>query len=194
MSKGVHDIIRSFGMANQMAEVALDGVEGAHSIDLGRPKKNADKDTTYYPQFDAKIRKDAADMARHYEIFFCLEQSIRSLIDERLKEHDTDYWDEKIPEHIRVKAKGRHEKEIGQGVTPRSYNLLDYTDFGELSVIIDMNWNISFNDIFTNKEAVRNVMSRLNTLRGPIAHCSPLAEDEVMRLHMTLRDWFRLMS
>lgn len=37
-------------------------------------------------------------------------------------------------------------------------------------------------------------MNSLNLLRGPIAHCSPLAEDEVVRLKLTLKDWFRLME
>jgi hypothetical protein len=39
-----------------------------------------------------------------------------------------------------------------------------------------------------------SVMSRLNTLRGPVAHCTPLAEDEVLRLRLSVRDWFRLME
>jgi len=38
------------------------------------------------------------------------------------------------------------------------------------------------------------VMGSLNTLRGPIAHCSPLAEDEALRLRLAVRDWFRLME
>ena len=32
------------------------------------------------------------------------------------------------------------------------------------------------------------------TLRGPIAHCSMLAEDEIVRLKLTVKDWFRLMG
>jgi hypothetical protein len=35
-------------------------------------------------------------------------------------------------------------------------------------------------------------MASLNTLRAPIAHCSPLGEDEVVRLQLAVRDWFRL--
>jgi hypothetical protein len=27
-----------------------------------------------------------------------------------------------------------------------------------------------------------------------VAHCSPLAEDEVLRLKLSVRDWFRLME
>ena len=37
-------------------------------------------------------------------------------------------------------------------------------------------------------------MANLNTLRGPIAHCSMLAEDEIVRLRLSVRDWYRLME
>ena len=43
-------------------------------------------------------------------------------------------------------------------------------------------------------KAVEKVMSTLNTLRGPIAHRSPLAQDEIVRLKLAVRDWFRLME
>jgi hypothetical protein len=75
----------------------------------------------------------------------------------------------------------------------RSSDELDYTTFGELSVIIASNWAI-FGGLFSSRKAVEKVMASLNSLRGPIAHCSPLAEDEIMRLRLTVRDWFRLME
>ncbi len=37
-------------------------------------------------------------------------------------------------------------------------------------------------------------MTSLNMLRAPIAHCCPLAEDEIVRLRLTVKDWFRLME
>ena len=78
-------------------------------------------------------------------------------------------------------------------MTPRSADLLDYTNFGELGEIIKANW-VLFSDTFSDMKAVENTLARLNTLRGPIAHCSMLVEDEVMRLRLSLRDWFRLME
>jgi len=48
--------------------------------------------------------------------------------------------------------------------------------------------------MLTSVKAVERVMARLNSIRGPIAHCSPLAEDEIVRLRLTVRDWFRLMD
>ncbi len=194
MPKTVDDILRNFGMANLLAEASLSEVEREHSIDLERSFGDTNLDETYFPQFDEKIRSQAAKMAAHYEIFYCLEQTIRLLISERLSEYDEDWWDTKIPQQVKTEAKKRHEDEVNKGITPRSFDLIDYTNFGELSVIIDTNWGDSFNDIFSSKAAIRSVLSMLNTLRGPIAHCGALADDEITRLHLTLRSLFRLME
>ena len=70
---------------------------------------------------------------------------------------------------------------------------IDFTTFGELGEIIKKNWDV-FDSLFTSVRAVEKVMSSLNTLQGPIAHCSLLAEDEVLRLRLAVRDWFRLME
>ena len=78
-------------------------------------------------------------------------------------------------------------------MTRRSEEELDYTTFGELSQIITTNWDI-FGSLLSSKRALEKVMTALNNLRGPIAHCSMLAEDEVLRLKLTVRDWFRLME
>jgi Swt1-like HEPN len=68
-----------------------------------------------------------------------------------------------------------------------------FTTFGELGEIIKAHWEI-FGSVFSSQKAVERVMGMLNSLRGPIAHCSPLAEDEVVRLQLAVRDWFRLMQ
>lgn len=193
MSKTAEDIVRNFGMANMLAEVSLEKLEKKLGISLGRITEDIEVDEKYYPQFEEEIRKEASEMSKHYEIFYCLEKSIRLLISERLKEFGDNWWDEKVPVQVKDEAKKRHEQEVGKGITPRSYDYIDYTNFGELNTIINANWDI-FSDNFSNRDAVRSVMTMLNTLRGPIAHCSPLAEDEITRLHMSLRDWFRLME
>ncbi|MDP1911546.1 MAG: Swt1 family HEPN domain-containing protein, partial [Hyphomicrobium sp.] len=65
--------------------------------------------------------------------------------------------------------------------------------FGELWDIMSAQWEV-LGDMFRDKSAVGRIISNLNMLRGPIAHCKPLAEDEVSRLRLALRDWFRQMS
>jgi len=78
-------------------------------------------------------------------------------------------------------------------VTLRSENEIDFTTFGELGEIVRSNW-ASFDALFSSEKAFTKIMTNLNVLRGPIAHCCPLSEDEVVRLRLSVKDWFRLME
>lgn len=190
----IENKLKIFGMNNQFTELDLDRVEQEFKIDLGRKKNKVIKDNVYYPQFEAKIRNEAKQMAKHYEIFYCLEKSIRELISTSLSStNGDDWWDSKVPQKVKDDVKGRIQREIDSGVTPRSDEEIDFTTFGELGDIIKSNWDV-FGTIFNSQRAVERVMNNLNTLRAPIAHCSILAEDEVVRLQLSVRDWFRLME
>ncbi len=192
----MEDKIKLFAMSNQMAERALDNIEENLKIELGRdydPEK--DKDEDYYPQFQHAIRAEAREMAVHYELFYCLEVSIRNIINEKLKSEISDNWWDivDIPSHIRKNVIDNIKREVDSAFTQRSDDELDYTTFGELGEIVRKNWD-KFGDLFNSQKGFNRVMNSLNLLRGPIAHCSPLAEDEIVRLKLTVRDWFRLME
>ncbi len=189
--------IKAFGMTNQMLMEDLAKIAALYSIDLGLTLAPGPRvEDVYYPQFEASVRTEAETMAEHYELFYCLEKAIRALVSDTIeaaekKEH---WWSSsRIPEAIQKEVKIRIDREIDTGMTRRSSDELDYTTFGELASIITSNWDI-FGGLFTSKKAVEKVMANLNSLRGPIAHCSPLAEDEILRLQLTVRDWFRLME
>lgn len=162
-------------------------------IDLGpthHDKKNIE--TKFYPQFSVHIRNEAERMAKNYTIFYSLENSIRELISDVMKKHGNDWWDKDdlVPKPVKENAEKNRKKELATGITLRSSDMLDYTNFGELGEIIKANWS-DFADIFLDIRAVERILNNLNTLRSAIAHCSPLAEDEELRLHLSLRDWFR---
>ena len=195
-AKSLQDQIKLFGISNQLVENALDRVERDLAIDLGRGhEKTLEKDQDYYPQIERDIRHEAAAMSLHYEVFYSLEKSIRRLIADTLEAAEPSGWwtSGRVPPKVKSEADGRMQKEIDTGVTPRSSDPIDFTTFGELGEIIKSNWDV-FGGIFNSPKAVERVMANLNTLRGPIAHCSPLAEDEVVRLRLSVRDWFRLME
>lgn len=191
------NVIKLFGMTNELAEADLDRIEEQFALDLGRVhRRPLDKDNAYYPQFEKSLRQEAAGMAEHYEVFYCLEKAIRKLIHESVAEDEknVNWWNvNRVPEMIITEVAKRMKKEADAGVTVRSNEPIDYTNFGELGEIIKKNWSI-FGAIFNSQKAMERVMANLNTLRGPIAHCSPLAEDEVIRLRLSVRDWFRLMD
>jgi hypothetical protein len=133
-------------------------------------------------------------LARHYEIFYCLENWIRDLVSTKLHSSAGDeWWNQCVPSVVRENAERNASRERDAAVTPRSAEIIDYTTFGELSNIIDSNWE-SFSDLFNSKRGLTAVLSRLNLLRGPIAHCSAFSPDEKLRLELSLSDFFRLMS
>lgn len=188
-------LLQRFGMANQLAEVNLDAIETAFDIDLGRMNSEDELQESYFPQFDESVRKEAADMSRHYEVFYCLEKTIRSLISDTLSAAEGAKWwtSSRIPPKIRAEVDGRIQREADSAVTLRSDEPIDYTTFGELGELIKANLDL-FGSIFSSPRAVAKVLANLNVIRGPIAHCSRLADDEVIRLELSLRDWFRLMK
>lgn len=185
--------IKLFGMANTLAESDLNKVEGKYNIDLQRYSLEV-KDEEYYPQFTQALRTEASAMGRHYELFYCLEKSIRSLVAEALEaDHGENWWESCVEESIRNNVQMNIQREIDSGMTLRSESEIDFTTFGELGGIVRANWT-SFDAIFSSPKAFTKIMTNLNMLRGPIAHCCPLAEDEVLRLQLAIKDWFRLME
>jgi hypothetical protein len=190
----IDDQIKLFGLNNLSIEAAIKQTERQLGIPFRQAAQNEDKDEEFYPQFPEHIRHEAASMARHYEIFYCLETSIRQLIADGLRaEAGADWWDKSVPEQIRRNAEENRQRESQTGMTPRSDDMIDFTTFGELGQIISSNAKI-FGDTFRDLKAVSRVMSSLNSLRAPIAHCCPLAEDEIGRLQISLKDWFRQMG
>jgi hypothetical protein len=172
-------------------------VERELRIDLGRGhEKTLAKDQDYYPQLDRAVRQEAASMSKHYEVFYSLENSIRALIADTLEAAvpGENWWESgRIPPQVKSNAEALMKREVDAGVTPRSPEPIDFTNFGELGEIIKANRDV-FGSMFPSQKAVERVLANLNTLRGPIAHCSPLAEDEIVRLRLSVRDWFRLME
>ena len=195
MMPDINDHLRSFGMSGYLLTDEIKNIERRFGIELGHVPSETTDSSNYYPQFDQAIRVQAAEMASHYELFYCLEQSTRDLINSVLFDKSGAAWwtSGSVPEKIVADVLTRMEREKDSGFSQRSDRELDYTNFGELSVIITHNWDV-FGAVFSSKRAVESIMKSLNLLRGPIAHCSPLAADEVDRLALTVKDWFRAMS
>jgi hypothetical protein len=145
-------------------------------------------------QFDLELRKFASEMSRYYEIFFMLENQIRDLIAETLEAaHGPNWWDHCVPSAVKEEVKKNREREEKEAMSVRSEFDIDYTTFGQLSDIIRTNWS-DFAGMLSNEPAMTRVLGALNRLRGPIAHCGLLAEDEVDRLKLAIKDWFRVLA
>jgi hypothetical protein len=193
-SADIESAILIFAIRNQMVEHELDALEERFAIDLKRGvERKSDSADAYYPQIEESIRREAAAMAPQYEVFYSLEKTVRALVADTLSDEDPGWWENAVPPQVRADAENRQQREVDTGITPRSDDPIDFTTFGELGQIILHNWEV-FEQTFSSRKAVERVTANLNTLRAPIAHCSPLADDEVDRLRLAVRDWFRLQS
>ncbi len=126
-----------------------------------------------------------------YLAFFCLENSARELISERMAErHGTDWWD-KVSRSIRERVEGRQNKEgKDRWHMKRGATHIYYTDFGDLKSIIQLNWG-DFEDLFPDVNWVIMRFTELEASRNIVAHNNVLEKHEIDRIKMYLVDWVR---
>lgn len=91
------DVVKFFGLNNFSIESDLERVAKEHGIELRAPK-SYDPHDGYYPQVPEQIRRDAKFMSDHYELFYCVELSIRDLVRSQLDSAaGADWWEKKSP-------------------------------------------------------------------------------------------------
>lgn len=193
------ELIKLFMLNNLVVESSLKGTllkSGISTEKTAIEKATDELINGYVEQFSLASKIRARRMAEYYELFHMLENSIRQLIADTLSENDpASWWDNLVPVVVKTNAAKNRDKERNEGISLRSEDLIEYTNFGELGEIIKSNWSI-FGGLFSRGSilAVEKIMARLNTLRAPIAHCGHLSEHEVLRLKLTVRDWYKLME
>jgi hypothetical protein len=189
------DSVKLFTLNSMLIETDLRSVQKQISEDIGHSKTNNDSDVAnHLTSLPSELKAEAKAMAGHYVSFYCLENYMRQIIEELMNEtYESDWWPKKIPDQLVQSAKKNRENEEKSGVTPRSEGWLNYLTFGELSEVIKHNWKGYFEQMFSDLNAVQRIMSDLNRLRGPIAHCCLLPEDEIGRLELAVKDLMRQM-
>ena len=142
--------------------------------------------------FSPRVLYDAAKMASVFSAFFCLENSVRELITERLlARKGTDWWNTTVPGKIRTAVEKLREKEgKNKYHTPRSIALIGYTMFGNLAQIIIANWD-DFSDLFPDQAWVTSRFNDLEMSRNIIMHTGVLPQIEIDRIESIVRDWIR---
>lgn len=183
--------LKLFSMKNLMLETDLirlekDGFEIGHVQTLKRD------DVVDLELFESDIRKQARKMADFYVSYYALENSIRRLIAETLKEkYGPNWWQDKIPKEVQEEVLKKQEREKDSVISLRSDDPLSYTNFGELTTIFEANWN-DFSAMIRSKKAMKQILSQLNMLRSIIAHSCELNDDEIIRFELLIKDWMRI--
>lgn len=185
------DRIKLFGMQNLLLEADLTELERS-GIEIGHSQTVGEKEIVDTEIFEMDIRKQAKQMVDLYYLLFCLENAIRKLITDRLKEkYSSAWWETKVPETVKRNVLRKKNNEKDTPFSERSEEPIYYTDFRDLIEIIEQNWT-DFSDTFRSIESVKATLTTLNVLRRPIAHNSALDADEILRFKLHIKDWIRI--
>jgi len=131
-------------------------------------------------------------MATVYIAIAAFENTVRDFVTSRLLEVvGADWWSTAVSEKIRVKAESRRQEELKiRWHTPRGDELINYTEFGDLSSIIAQNW-VHFENHLESQDWVRQIISTLERSRNVIMHSGELGLQDVERIGTAIRDWIR---
>jgi hypothetical protein len=189
----VADDLKLFGMHNLLLESELQKLE-ASGVQIEHSKTIVKAEVVDVELFESDIFQEAKKMADFYAIYYAVENSIRRLISETLKEkYGPTWWATKVPEKVRQEVEKKQKEERDTAMSIRSDDPLTYTNFGELIDIFASNWG-DFADTLRSEKAMRTTLSQLNKVRNLVAHSCALNEDEITRFELTVKDWFRIQS
>lgn len=140
--------------------------------------------------FSATVRRNAVAALPAYLAMFCLENSIRELVVERMQESaGSDWWESGTSTELRKKVERRQDSEgKNRWHIRRGAQEIYYTDFGDLVSIIRRNWE-NFEDLFPDENWVTTRLNELEASRNIVAHNNALDARELQRIRMYLKDW-----
>jgi hypothetical protein len=150
---------------------------------------------TVLDAFDSEARARAKRMGRIYELLFCLENSVRELIESTFKEaKDLNDWTDGIDPGILQAARNREDQDRAlPWHGPRGESILNYMDFPQLGQIILDRWG-DFEDLLGDRTWVENYFREMNPTRRALAHTGDLTELDVERMELRVREWLTVVG
>lgn len=173
-------------LQNSFESLEKEGISVRKSGDLVPVSRVVEAD------FSPRIWHDANSMASVYQAIFCIENTIRSFIVERMSErYGLDWWEEKVSSGIKKDVTKLKDKEAkNKFFTSRSDSEIGYTMMGNLGQIITDNWS-DFSDIIPNQAWLNSRMQDLEMARNIVMHTGVLPQDEIERITSIVRDILR---
>lgn len=142
--------------------------------------------------FSPRVWHDAASMSSVYTAVYCIENTVRNFIVERMSErYGITWWEEKVPQKIKTAVNAlKKQEEKNKYHSNRSSSEIGYTMLGNLGQIIIANWD-DFSDIIPNQAWLTSRMDDLEMSRNIIMHTGVLPADEIDRIESIVRDLLR---
>ena len=129
-------------------------------------------------------------MASVYVVITSFENMVRDFIAKTLSEaKGEDWWEKSVSDKIRKNAESRKkEEEKIKWHQQRGDRLFNYTEMGDLTSIINQNWE-NFEDYLVSLEWARQIINTLERSRNVIMHGGELGERDIERVGTNIRDW-----
>ena len=186
MSPSLRDwLFKGLAVENLLDGLEADGISVRAAEDPGAIQR-----VLPIEDFSLDVRRAALQAMPAYLAMFCLENSIRELVGERLAEaHGPGWWDSCASASLKWKVADRQALEgVKRWHMRRGAGEIHYTDFGDLTSLIRNNW-ASFEDLFPDQNWVITRLEELEATRNIVAHSNVLDERELQRLRLHMKDW-----
>jgi hypothetical protein len=182
--------IRGFIFNCMLAENELDELSKTGTVS-GR-KLSTEILRVIETDFNPLIWNNAEKMSSIYRALFCIENTIRIFIVDRLAERKgIDWWEECVPKKIKDEVNRLKEGEQkNKYLSSRSQTNIGYTMLGNLSQIIISNWD-EFSDMIPDQAWLNSRMTDLEKCRNVIMHTGSLTEYDIDRIENIIRDILR---
>lgn len=142
--------------------------------------------------FSPVVWNRALNMSSVYQEIFCIENTLRNFIVERMSEHHGLNWCEgKVPNNIKKAVeKLKKDENKNKFFSSRSDSEIGYTMLGNLGQIIINNWD-DFSDIIPSQSWLTSRMDDLEMARNIVMHTGVLPQIEIDRIASIVRDILR---
>jgi hypothetical protein len=145
------------------------------------------------PILPKSIVDDASKMADTYLMIYIFENSVRNLIRNVLEtKYGKYWWDSHVSKPVKDTVEKRKEQENeNRWHGKRGEHPIFYTDISELNSIITKNWD-DFKDIIQKDHTwIKHKIEEIKTSRNVVAHNNPLEKDDIQRIEVNFKDWFK---
>jgi len=181
----------SFVYRAVLTEEALDKSGRRRRSHFGSDDVRAIQRSLSFDYLDSDLLIEAQRMSVVYAALHSFENAVRATVTKAMAEKHGETWWEKVPERIRKSAKSRMDEDSKfRWHGARGATEINYCDFGDLSSIIVTNWGV-FEDLLGNVEWAKAALNALEKSRNIVMHGGSVANEDIERIGMNIRDWIR---
>ena len=148
-------------------------------------------DKLSFEMLDEEAIVIARRMSLVYTAIHAFENMVRDFVKTVMTEKHKEEWWDKVPSKIAKKVKTRAEEDAKfKWHGTRGATQIEYCDFGDLSSIIVVNWDV-FELPLVDIQWVKSLLGVLERSRNIVMHGGVLAIQDIERIGGNIRDWVR---